>query len=264
MSNKLFSASLGTILLISNVTAHSTTTPVCWKGAYVGGFAGGATKSNVTTSEPLRLDNNAYWFRPFHQSFSHHTSASFIGGATIGYNWQISTTPAIVGLEAEYGYLKLNGSGEDPNQIPYAVLPNNNLVNSSRNVINIGNSFGYGLIGGRLGYAKDRVLVYFKTGAVFTNIQSKYKSVKTEDLSLAYLNLSAAKKVTGYGIGGGIEYALPFPCFTNVSAKIEYLFFAINKKQRTYGDCSCHFLWRTIEHVHGFSTFKIGLNYKFA
>lgn len=264
-------------LLLSNITMTSTTavaspTTVCttnmtgcnWSGLYVGGFAGGATGTRITTTEPLRLDNNAFWFRPFHNSFTFKTKPSFMGGITLGFNLPICDSPFLVGLEGEYGYLNLRGRSTDPNQFPYAALPNNNLQNASQNVVKIGKSSGYGLVGARLIYAGEEFVVfYIKSGAVFTKIQSKYDSVKTESLAPVFLNLAGKKNIAGYAIGGGIEYALPFECFSNVSTKIEYLFMGFNHKKYVYGHCSCHFLWRMQEHIRGVNTIKVGINYKF-
>lgn len=237
-----------------------------WSGLYVGGFAGGSTGAHVTSTEPLRLDNRTNWFRPFHKSFSYNTEPSFIGGLTLGYNLQIPKTPCLLGLEGEYGYLNLRGSRMDPNQLPYAMLPNNNIKNNSRSVLNIGNSYGYALVGGRIGYALNCLLFYVKSGAVFTNIQSKYNSLKTDPTSptgLATLNISGNNNISGYGVGGGVEYVLPFKELSNISTKFEYLYLGLNKTQYTYGHCSCHFLWRTIEHISRINTFKVGMNYKF-
>lgn len=234
-----------------------------WTGAYAGGFVGGATGPRIKATEPLRLDNNAYWFRPFNDSFSFNTRSSFIGGLTIGYNWENELAPLVLGLEGEYSYLKLRRGVTDPNQFPYANLPNNNLQNSSENYVSIGKSFGYALIAARIGYVQDCVLFYVKSGPVFTKIQSSYNSVKTEDRRPAYLSLAGSKKRIGYGIGAGIEYLLPFEGCSNLSTKIEYLFLGINKKQYVYGHCSCDFLWRTIERIRGIHTLKIGVNYKF-
>jgi opacity protein-like surface antigen len=266
MDNKKLIAGFITLLLSSTaVTSNTTTAVTCdWTGMYFGGFAGGSTGSHITSTEPLRLDNNAYWFRPFNNSFSYRTRPSFIGGITIGYNLQIGTTPFLAGIEGEYGYLNLRGSSVDSNQFPYSELPNNNLQNSSRNVINIGKSSGYTLIAARVIYEMDhQVLFYIKSGAVFTRIRSKYNSVKTEDLAPVYLNMSGAKNIVGYGVGGGIEYVLPFEGFSNMSTKIEYLFLGLNKRKYVYGHCSCNFLWRMIERIQGVNTIKIGINYKF-
>ncbi len=264
MDNKKFIVYLAALTLSNTAVARSATMSETfnWTGVYAGGFAGGATRSHIKSTEPLRLDNNAYWFRPFNSSFSFNSRASFIGGATIGYNWQ-SCTPILLGLEGEYSYLKLHCRTVDPNQFPYSNLPNNNLVNSSENVVNIGKSHGYGFIGVRVGYVKDCLVFYLKSGGIFTRIQSNYNSVKTEDRMPVYLNLSGSKRITSFGVGGGIEYALPFECFSNFSTKIEYLYLGMNKKQYVYGHCSCNFLWRTIERIRGFHTVKIGINYKF-
>jgi outer membrane immunogenic protein len=263
MNMKKFNALLWIIILSSNAAASATLTPATfnWSGVYVGGFLGGATGTSITATEPLRLDNNAYWYRPYHNSFGYNTSSSFTGGATLGYNWQFAHTPYLVGLEGEYGYLNEQGSSADSNQTRYAALPGNNLYEKSRSTMSIGNAYGYALIGGRIAYALNRTLFYLKSGTVFTKNQSSYNSVKTEDMAPVYLNISGSNNITGYGVGAGIEYALPY--LANASVKIEYLYLGINKSQYVYGHCSCDFLWRTTEHINGIHTAKIGFNYNF-
>lgn len=262
--NKQWIACILTLLFSGGVAANTLIIPETqfWTGAYAGGFVGGASGPRIKATEPLRLDNNAFWFRPFHNSFSFRTRPSFIGGLTLGYNWQSDLVPLLLGLEGEYSYLNLSRCKVDPNQFPYSNLPNNNLLNTSDNFVRIGKS-GYGLIAARIGYVQDCTLFYIKTGPIFTKIQSLYNSVKTEDGNLAYLSLAGSKRITGYGIGAGIEYMLPFEGISNLSTKIEYLYMGLNKKQYVYGHCSCHFLWRTIERIRGFHTLKIGINYKF-
>jgi outer membrane immunogenic protein len=119
------------------------------------------------------------------------------------------------------------------------------------------------MAGGRIGYAQDRFLFYVKSGAVFTNIISKYSSEKTEPTRTAYLKISGANNTTGYGVGGGIEYAIPFKVLSNVSVKMEYLYLGIDRTQSTYGDCTCDFLWTTMKNFSGIHTAKFGMNYKF-
>lgn len=265
---KLF-ACLAAFVFSSSVTASTLSTTIMntkiinWNGIYIGGFGGGAGGSHITATEPVRLDNNAYWFRPFNNSFRFKPKTSFIGGATIGYNWQSCSSLFLLGLEGEYSYLTLRHSKTDPNQFPYANLLNNNLRNSSKNYVNIGKSNGYALLGARLGYVIDCLLFYIKPAIVFTRVQSKYNSVKTEDGLPAYLNLAGSKKIMAYGIGGGVEFALPFEKFANFSTKIEYLYLGFHKKQYVYGHCSCDFLWRNIQRIKGVNTIKVGINYKF-
>lgn len=260
----LFSILATVLFNIAVITSAVAETPCIWAGWYAGGFAGGTTAARITSTEPLRLDNGDYWFRPFNNSFSYKTKPSFIGGITLGYNLQICNTPFLVGLEGEYGYLNLRGSSVDPNQFSYAALPNNNLQNASRNIITIGKSSGYGLIAGRALYTTDNdILFYIKSGVFFTGIKSKYNSVKTENLAPVYLNLSGTTNIVGYAIGGGIEYAIPFEGFLNMSAKLEYLCLGINQRKNVYGHCTCNFLWRMIEQIHSIHTIKIGINYNF-
>lgn len=239
-----------------------------WSGMYIGGFAGGSTGTRIYNTEPIRLDNNAYWFRPFNNSYRYKTKGSFIGGITIGYSLQLCNSPFLIGIEGEYGYLNLRGSKTDPNQFLYASLPNNNLINDSHNVVHIGKSSGYGFIGARIIYAldtlvQDDIMLYAKVGTILTKIKSKYDSVKTEDLAPAFLNLAGKGNITGFGVGGGVEFNLPCELLANTSAKIEYLLLRMNKSKYVYGHCSCHFLWRMNQHIRNANTIKVGLNYKF-
>ena len=84
----------------SSTTATKSTYD--WTGVYVGGFVGGATSAKTTTTEPYggTLPSH-YWNAPYGKSYSYDTNASFIGGGTVGYNWQIGTTPYLIGLEGE-------------------------------------------------------------------------------------------------------------------------------------------------------------------
>ena len=264
MSLKIVNLSISMLVLSCAAIANSATNKATynWTGIYVGGFGGGASGAKTTSTEPLRLDNNTDWFRPFHSSYSYNTSSSFIGGGTLGYNWQINGTPYLVGIEGEYGYLNERGSRMDLNQISYATFTHNE-PNASSNTTNIGGSYGYGLIGGRIGYVQDRLLFYIKSAAVFTNITSRYSSEKTETTRTAFLNISGANNTTGYAAGGGIEYVLPFKALSNVSIKLEYLYLGINRQQSTYGRCSCDFSWIMTKQISGINTAKFGMNYKF-
>lgn len=268
MNNKKLILYIEMLVLSSTAMASTTSTHAIfnWKGVYAGVFLGGASGNRMTTTEPLRVDNQTYWFRPFHNSYSYDISPSVIGGGTIGYNWQIGKTPYLISVEGEYGYLNQRGSSIDPNQTPYTALPGNNLYNNtSTNKTTIGRSYGYGLVGGRIGYVNNRALFYVKSGAIFTETESQYQSTKTDNSSstgVAYLNMNRSNKMTGYGIGGGIEYAIPFKEFSNISVKIEYLYFGIGQTESEYGHCSCDFLWLTTESIRGIHSAKLGINYK--
>ena len=221
-----------------------------WTGVYVGGFVGGATGSDVSNTA-TRLDDGSLWNYPGDASNNYSTKAGFIGGGTVGYNWQIGKTPYLVGLEGEYGYLGQKGGKTDPN----AALNNAyyGYSDNSQSSTSIGADYGYGLVGGRLGYALDRSLIYIKSGAVFTTVNSSWS-----DTAYGYNGTSNKATTTGYALGAGFEYALPFKYFTNVSVKTEYLYFGIPTSSTINADDVI-----TTQTTSGIHTAKIGINYKF-
>jgi len=231
-----------------------------WTGVYVGGFVGGASSANISSSEPIS-NQFGYWNKPYANSNNYDTNASFIGGGTVGYNWQIPKAPLLIGLEGEYGYLDMSGSNSDPNTTPWNVTNQPSpLPEAGGHSTNIGGSYGYGLVGGRVGYTMDRVLLYVKSAAVFTNTQTNYD----EPFPIDRLSTSGKSNTVGYGIGGGIEYALPFQWSNNISIKTEYLYLGINRTQTTSGtDSYAGYTWTTTDKISGISTAKLGVNYKF-
>jgi outer membrane immunogenic protein len=250
------------ITLSNSAWANSETNQAYeWTGVYLGGFLGGAASTNTSTTEPYSNQMGTTWYEGFHDSYNYNTNVSFIGGGTVGYNWQVAKTALLLGIEGEYGYLDMNGSSRDPNSIPYAaaniVAPNDNIGTHSTN---IGGSYGYGVVGGRIGYALDRSLFYFKSGAVFTNTQTNYD----DHSGVLHLQTSGKSNNVGYALGAGIEYALPFTWANNISIKTEYLCLGINRTQTTSGiDTPSTSIYSTNDSITNIHTAKLGVNYKF-
>lgn len=167
----------------------------------------------------------------------------------------------MIGLEAEYGYLGSKGGKQDPNAAPFGDAGDG--LHSTK----IGGSYGYGLIGGRLGYAYERSLFYVKSGAVFTRTQSGYTDAcNTGSCGGALLSTSGKSDNVGYAIGGGIEQALPpewFESAKHISIKAEYLYLGIGRTQTTSGVSSGGNTYTTTDHIRGMHTAKIGINYQF-
>jgi outer membrane immunogenic protein len=234
-----------------------------WSGIYVGGFVGGVTGATTSTTEPVRLDNLTYWFRPFSFPYGYQSNSSAIAGGTIGYNLQISSLPLVVGVEGEYGYLHQSGNGVDVNQILYAPSTSNVAANIGRHWTDVGGDYGYGVLGVRAGYIFDRFLIYVKSGAAFTRIKTAYSSIKREDdiSQLPNLRTYSAFDNIGFAMGAGVEFSPNF--LENISLKAEYLYLGINNVQRTNGYCSCHFQWMTVDSVGGVHSAKFGLNFRF-
>lgn len=228
-----------------------------WTGVYLGAFLGGAANSRTNTSGPIAPNGQSIFNKPY----NYDTDASLIGGGTIGYNWQITKTPLLLGLEGEYGYLGMSGSIPGPNN------PSPGLISVTHST-KIGGSYGYGVVGARLGYAHDRRLFYVKSGAVFTSTQTNF------DVSIpsvaASLNTSGNGNDVGYAIGAGVEQALPFEWFelaNNITIKLEYLYLGIGRTQTSAGNLDVNnaplAVITTTDHISGIHTAKLGINYKF-
>jgi len=267
MKNNIFSFSLGFLMLsgvaIADTSKTSTTTTskstYDWTGVYVGGFVGGASGANVTSSTNGLIHDDIEAIKKNESGYS--TSSSFIGGGTVGYNWQIPKTPYLIGLEGEYGYLGQSGSSETT---AVGHFSSDTRSYNTQNKTTIGSNFGYGLVGGRLGYALDRSLFYVKSGAVFTQVST------TNSLTPAYIgpfnsnSTNSGGTTTGYAIGGGIEYAPSWYSNKHLTLKVEYLYFGIPTSSNSSG-AFCGETCSPIYHnsTGGISTAKIGVNYKF-
>jgi outer membrane immunogenic protein len=242
----------------SATLAGSSKSTFDWTGVYVGGFIGGATGSDVSNTATRYTSDNALWNDPGDLSNNYSTKAGFIGGGTVGYNWQIGKTPYLVGIEGEYGYLSQQNSKTDPNAATWNAANPSRIPDNSQSSTSIGADYGYGLIGGRLGYALDRSLIYLKSGAVFTTVNSSWS-----DTAYGYNGTSNKATTTGYALGAGFEYALPFKYFTNVSVKTEYLYFGIPTSTTINTQTYDPDIATTTQTTSGIHTAKIGVNYKF-
>ena len=226
-----------------------------WTGFYVGGFVGGGTphKNRVDLGRdedlPVRIN------------------PSVMGGGTVGYNWQLGRSPYLIGLEGEYGYLGMNGSTTLTIQEGGDSV---SLVESAK----VGSSYGYGLLGGRIGYQHNRTLFYAKGGAVFTSTKNNLDVAINWPPDTLTLNGASKSNDVGYAVGGGIEQALPpewFNLAKNISVKVEYLYLGTGRSQDvTHATACLNGACRTSDvpsimtsHFSGIHTAKLGINYRF-
>ncbi|ARQ03118.1 outer membrane protein [Pseudorhodoplanes sinuspersici] len=210
-----------------------------WTGFYIGGFAGGAWGGDANSTD---LDG----YNVAGSSWSHGLDSSFIGGGTIGWNWQAVGSPWVWGIEGEFGYIKLDGLAADP------LSPALDTLSSAR----VGE--WYGFAGGRLGYAWDRVMLYAKGGAAFVNLnRATFDNCSTGGCGGGLINATNNETLTTWAVGGGIEWAW----LNNWSVKIEYLFIDLKDADVCGTSGGATFCWRhELDSVH---TLKAGLNYKF-
>jgi len=217
------------------VKAPPVLTPVfSWTGCYVGGFAGGAWAERDARQTP-------YYGLPANPIIIYHYSydlgSSFIGGGTLGCNWQPANSSLVFGLEGEVGYLNLKGSAEDPNLVP-------GFISSAK----IGNV--YGAITGRLGFSWNQALIYVKGGAAFINVESTFYSPVVPPVTVD-------QTVTTWTLGGGLEWAFG----RNWSAKVEYMFIGLDRTQSAPNSVQGPTSWNN--DIGGIHTAKIGINYRF-
>ena len=226
-----------------------------WTGFYIGGFVGGAfTDGGATATDPISPAGARYNGGNIVNSYG--LDSSFIGGGTIGYNWQMPGSHFVYGLEGEAGYLHLHHSQQDINAINAGfAFPDS--VNSTR----IGDA--YGLIGGRLGWAADRTLFYVKGGVAFvSNSYSFSDPCTTGGCGPATLALGHSAVDVTYGVGAGIEYALD----NNWSLKGEYLYLGTRQNFTQSGIAGASLAGTTetnTAHNPGTQTVKFGVNYRF-
>jgi outer membrane immunogenic protein len=222
-----------------------------WSGCYLGGFVGGATPERSWRSTDLGSIGQGGTFPLYNgvgtNPWSYGHDSSFIGGGTAGCNWQGAGSPFVVGIEGEAGYLRLRGSGLEPNSL--------DVVGSSRT------GDWYGVIAGRAGYAVDRALFYVKGGVAFYN--SSASVIDTGNLVPGFTDTVTArgsKSQVTYAVGAGIEYAFA----SNWTVKGEYLYLG---RGDSYNACGIdvnavqNFCWR--QDPTGIHTAKIGVNYYF-
>lgn len=187
--------------------------------------------------------------------------ASVIGGGTLGCNWQPVGSPFVLGLEGEFGYLKLSGDTFDPNTLA-GTQTTLDVLGSAK----VGN--WYGMATGRLGYAFDRVLLYVKGGAAFVRTQASVLDQCTATGCGNWLiSTSGSETVTTWTVGGGVEWAFA----PNWSVKGEYMFIGLNNHEfQTSGIATTSsgnvvsggpFVFN--HSFDGIHTGKIGVNYKF-
>jgi outer membrane immunogenic protein len=226
-----------------------------WTGFYIGGFVGGATADrNATSSEPCVVAGTPCLFTVGGATVpnSYSLGSSFIGGGTIGYNWQVPGSQFVFGLEGEAGYLHLQRTVRDVNAPPPAISPGG--FDSTR----LGDF--YGVIAGRAGIALDKLLFYGKGGVAFVDKNHNY----TSTVGPLTANIDNSHTQTTWAAGAGLEWAFA----SKWSLKGEYLYIATRETFTTRGlctggGCAAGVVITSTHSDPGIHTGKFGVNYRF-
>jgi outer membrane immunogenic protein len=228
--------------------------PPTWTGFYAGGFIGGAWAGDVTSTEIAAGPGPRTFFNGIGSQASYGVGASALAGLDFGYNYQMGLI--VTGLEAEGGYLRLNGSA------PIFNFPQ--FISSTK----IGD--WYTALTGRLGVAAGPVLIYGKGGAAIVDVTD---SVVGACLGPACAPLQRSVAAAGgnrlgvtWAAGAGVEYAFD----RRWSLKGEYLALGTGEsntasgpglvQSRAAANVPQNFNWRV--DVPVVQTAKVGFNYK--
>ncbi|HUI21128.1 MAG TPA: outer membrane protein [Methylocella sp.] len=219
MRHQFLLASVGAITLTGSAFAADLTPPppppvpvFTWTGPYLGGqvgYAWATGANNVSGVDP-------YTGVAFASSIG-QTPSGVIGGANVGYNYEIpqwswfSSSGVVIGLEGTVDGTGLTNTGT------LAFPDRTSLTAQTTATVQ-------GSIRGRLGIAWDRLLIYGTGGVAFGGFDTQYNydgsgaTIGKTHLAPFFGTSSFSNTRVGWTVGGGIQYAI-----TNAwSVRVEY------------------------------------------
>jgi outer membrane immunogenic protein len=221
-----------------------------WTGFYVGlnaGYNWSDSKANVTFN-PSAAVPLATGQALLPGSFNTGNDG-FIGGAQIGYNYQMNQF--VVGVEADINFL-------DAKKRSGFTSP---LVGNLIGVSSTEGKLEYlGTVRARAGFAFDRALVYVTGGLAYGEAKSSTALALNNG---ALWGGAKSDTRTGYAVGGGMEYSFT----NNLSAKVEYLYYDLGDYRYTAGPLNAAAVATgasyNIKQENKGSIVRAGLNYRF-
>lgn len=248
--NRIVTIAAGSLLATSafaaDVISYEPTPIFSWTGGYVGlnaGYGGGKAKHPF---DSWYDDGDAI----YRESGSLNlTSSGFLGGAQIGYNYQIGQL--VVGIETDIQGANVKGEGS----ISMSDMDGNSL--NAR----LGTKLDwFGTVRARMGVsATDRFMVYGTGGLAYGRTTSFVRGTSYDawwDETDSF-NESVKKTKGGWTIGAGAEYAIT----NNVTFKTEYLFTDLGKTN-LFSDGGDDY-GVSLDRKFNFHTVRAGINYKF-
>jgi outer membrane immunogenic protein len=227
--------------------------PFDWNGIYIGAYAGAAWADQANTTDPcvatalaacLAAGSGTY---NGVQTTAYDMKPSFVGGGTIGVNWQ-PTPYTLIGLENNYGYLNVKGS----------IVQNPPPIGSGDTLASAKLGSWYDALTARLGAVEGHAMFYVKGGVAAV----KYSSGVVDAGLPVTINTTANKTLTGFAAGGGIEYGID----SHWSVKAEYLLLGVQRNVQScaqVGGFPAGTIDCTTTHTPQIQTITVGLNYRF-
>ena len=201
-----------------------------WTGFYAGVQLGGAFGNTNLNLPAVGYSANL-------------TNNGVFGGGMIGYNYQINNF--VLGLQGEF-----NGSGNGSStKTGYGYIGKSIVSVTAKE-----NQPWFASIDGRLGYAVDKALFYAIGGVAFTQAEPSITYALGAATATAYKN---SKSLTGYDVGGGVEYAFT----NNWTGRVEYRYYGFSGNNGYYGVYGSGVAYKTGNLTD--NTVRVGLAYKF-
>jgi outer membrane immunogenic protein len=184
-----------------------------WAGCYLGGHVGGVWPQHDATLAVATFPNVTVI--GVGNGFDNgDDDASFIGGGQVGCQWQSASW--VFGVEADFSGTDINRTFVAGPLVRSPFLPGDAL--------NFQNDWESS-VRGRLGWAWDRWMIYATGGVAWANIETTFFPI---DSPFAF---SDSRTLTGWTIGGGVEYAF----WQNVSFGLEYRFSSYDTERFNHG-----------------------------
>ena len=203
--------------------APAYTPPYSWTGCY-----GGINFGSMFGHKDWRVTADG-------ASISGQDVTDLVLGGQLGCDYQVGTW--VFGIQGDYDWTNANGTAAD--QVAVGLTDQSHISS-------------YSSVTGRLGYAMDRWLPYFKGGGAWTH--DKYNTFTT--VGNAPFS-SASETRAGFTVGGGLEYAI----VSNLSIFVEYDYADFGT--RTNGFATVLGTTQFADIRERESLVKVGLNWKF-
>lgn len=238
-----------------------------WTGPYAGlsigyGWANTNRIDGVALDPVFLAPTGAFW------SVNSPSSSGVIGGAQVGYNYQINGTGFVVGVETDFMGSDIQGNGFAVGTpvTGTSVLP---FVTTHHGL------HWFGTVRGRLGYAILPTLLIYGTGGFaygetvnnfFVNFNNGFSD-----------GISVTRTRTGWAAGGGVEWAF----MPNLTLRAQYLYVDLGQGSFLLdgggGGCGCKpvppppgppaaplaFISGQNGAPNQFHNFTVGLNFRF-
>ena len=213
-----------------------------WSGFYIGGHVGWGWQHDEATLSSI---SPALPFSVLGSNFNLERSG-FLGGATVGVNWQPVGQPWVFGIEGDWSWASVDESATVTFPLNIGITGN-------------GQTNWYATAAGRLGYAWDRSLFYVKGGAAW--MENEYSAtVVVPFAGSTFTTNTFSNTRTGWMVGVGFEQAF----YDNWSWKIEYNYMDFGSKNISLSTTAFGTTFTGgVDVDTDIHVVKFGLNYRF-